>query len=360
MTLVEVMVAGAIAAVLFYYISEVILNMNKAQSNFERGQTVTTIKENVVKLLEDVNAWISNPEKSVPKGNNDINLYYYKYSGSDIGRLSYTEEEVQELELKYKRRGNFICPEEMGNCRVILWSTKNEILTPRKLKLYNKLPPHFKVLIGFETPDGEISRSYLPEFKVKILDTHKDPKIKINKPIFYVNSTGSRREKNSNLVEVDGKLVDINSRKRCFLKYLEDHQDRNKGLLLCKSATSLAPIECYNDFQHRFGLSSDLAIIACVGAKNAIPQKCYKEITKLTSSISKIHLAVLCSAAKSMMPVKCFKKINDHNQNNNDISRFKVCSRAEDTTPAECYIELIKKSPSNIEVVEQLCPQHKG
>jgi hypothetical protein len=357
MTLLEVMVAGSIGIAVFYYISQSIVAINKSQVKFERKETVNIIKKNMIKILEDSDSWISNPEDDVPKPENDYNFYFFRAPGAEIEKISFTTSEINILDEKRKFPiKNWKCPESFTDCRVFLWTYGNKLITEKNINKLSK--SHFRVVVAFESNTEDITRSFLPEFKVIILDTNKDNAVSARSPIFQINGTGSKRAGSSGLVEINGVKIDINSRKRCFLDFLKNFKDKSVGYTLCKLAESLAPSKCFKDFRIKFKTERSVALIACVGAKNTMPQKCFEKGMKEFQA-SEVYVAILCSGATSLMPIRCINEIIRLKGSDNDILRFKVCSRARDLTPAGCYVDLIKNSTDNIDVVENLCPQHK-
>jgi hypothetical protein len=357
MTLVEVMVAGSIGVAVFLYINQAIVRMNKSQTRFERKEMARVIKKNMQHILEDTDSWISNPESDIPRGNNDSNYYYFKSPGADISKVSFTPKEIVAIDNKINPKGkDWKCPKAFEDCRVFLWSYRNELITEENINKLSK--HHFRVLVATVTDEKHISRAYLPEFKVILTDTNSDTSLSARSAIFHVNATGSKKSGKSGLVEINGKKIDILSRKKCFLDFLKVSSDRLTGLTLCKEAESLAPSQCYRYFKRDKKLPSDIALIACVNSKNSMPQECFKE-AKRKYKAPDTHLAILCSAAKSMMPFKCLDEIKSYSNQRNNIGKFKVCSRAEDLTPAICFNSLMENSRDNLKVALELCPQHK-
>ncbi len=359
MTLIEVMIASAIGVSVFFYVNKAIVQVNKSQLRFERKETARVIKKDMTKMLQDVHAWISGPEDDVPRKENDHNFYFFKNPSSAIKRLSFTESEVIKLDEELNFKGEqFKCPKGFERCRVVFWSYGNQLMVPNEDNSLLKINKnHFRAIIGFETVDQEITRSFLPEFRIFIMDTNRDNAINARSRIFHVNSTGSRRKGNSSLIEVNGKRVDIVSRKKCFLKFVKKYSNIQEAYTLCSRAESLAPVECYTSVKRKTG-NSDAALITCAGSQNSIPQKCFKEASGLFKG-SNIDFAILCSAAKSMMPIDCMKKIQKARKKGASTLSYKVCSRAEDLGPAECFLELEKQSERNLEIVGKLCPHHK-
>ncbi|MBT7609128.1 MAG: hypothetical protein HN576_05195 [Bacteriovoracaceae bacterium] len=357
MTIVEVMVAGSIGVAVFMYINQAIIKINKSQTRFERKEMARAVKKNMYQILEDVDSWISNPESEVPKPSNNFNLYYFKSPGAEISKISFTEKEIVEIDKKIDPKGEkWKCPPSFESCRVVLWNYRNKLITLKNIKELRK--NHFRVVIAIETEEKYISRAYLPEFKLVLTDTNGDSEISARLGIFHVNSTGSKRSGKSNVVEIDGRKVDVPSRTKCYLDFLKSSNERLVGLALCKGAESMAPSKCFKYFTKELGMDTDVSLIACIKSKNSIPQKCFKKAKK-SYSASDTYLAILCSAATSMMPLKCMNEIKRIGNYEESIEMFKVCSRAQDLTPAKCYTDIVNNSDANKTIAIQLCPQHK-
>ena len=357
MTLLEVMVAGGIGVAVFFYINQGIVAINKSQVKFERKETAKLVKKNMIKILEDRDAWISNPENDIPRPENDSNFYLFRAPGAKIEKISFTVSEINDVDEQRKIPiKNWKCPESFPDCRVFLWSYGNKLITNKNINELSK--SHFRVVVAFESDPADITRSFLPEFKVILMDTNKDSAVSARSATFQVNGTGSKRAGRSRLVEHNGIKVDINSRTRCFLDFTKYFKDKSTGFTLCKLAESLAPSRCFKDFRLKFKTEKTVALIACVGAKNSMPQKCYQKAVKELQG-PKVYMAILCSAATSMMPIRCLNEIKRLGGSDKNIERFKVCSRAKDLTPAACYVNLLESSQDNMDVVENLCPQFK-
>jgi hypothetical protein len=357
MTLVEVMIAGSIGIAVFMYINQSIIRINKSQTRFERKEVARVVKKNMVNILEDVNSWIGNPEKEIPKPSNSSNYYFFKSPGADISKISFTVKEINEIDSRKDPKGKtWSCPAGFKACRVVLWNYRNKLITAENIK---ELPHnHFRVVIGIETGEKYISRAFLPEFKVVITDTNSDGELSARSGIFHVNTTSTQISKKEGFLEPSGKKIDILSRTKCYLDFLKYSIDKPVGLTLCKSAQSLAPSKCYKYFRTNLRMKNDVSLIACINAKNQMPQRCFKK-AKRQYGASDSYLAILCSAATSMMPLRCVAEINNSIRGKATIDMFKVCSRAQNLNPAKCYVDLVKNSDSNKGIATELCPQHK-
>lgn len=221
---------------------------------------------------------------------------------------------------------------------------------------------HFKIAIGFETPDEEISRAFIPEFKIIVVDTTDDDETSLRSRVMYINATGYYKPggKNQAIVGPNGQVVDSISRKNCFLKFQSNYKDVGSlAFDLCKTATSSAPFLCYKTMKSEYKEKSAVGMITCTGAVNNMPQKCFKLAQKEFGADS-VKTAILCSAAKNLQPIECMKAIEEKmGRDSEDMSRFKICSRSQDATPGKCYSDLIGKDKTYASYAQYLCPHHK-
>lgn len=357
MTLVEVMIAGSIGVAIFLYLNQTLVRFQKAQVRAERKMISREVQDSVIKILEDTDSWISNPEDDVPKRENFSNFYYFKTPGKEIEKVSYTLDELADLDRKHKAKvKNFQCPPALPKCRVLLFTYGNKMITEDSIAGVST--NHFRVAVGFQTKDKDISRSFLPEFKVQVMDTNTDNELRVNSKIMHVNSTGSKRSGNSSYIIKDGRKIDTKSRTKCFSGFLKISDNRTHGLNLCRNAISLAPLECYKSFIKEFGVDPSLALIACVNAKNIEAVRCFREARKVYKA-SETYLAIGCSAAESDLPLRCLSEIRKGGYDMSKVEPYKVCSRAQDLTPANCFNKLVDSSKENMDSILYLCPHHK-
>ncbi|TNE98744.1 MAG: hypothetical protein EP326_09350 [Deltaproteobacteria bacterium] len=361
MSLVEVMIASAIGVAVFFFVQQSLVRVQKTQAKIERRAELFTIKESMRTWLTDIRAWENNPESEVPKASNLSAFYYYPNPRAKLTQLtmSQAEHSLVETKLKVEGKDRFSCPQEFPNCRIILFNYKGQMLNPET----DVIPgSHFKAIIGFVTPDDEITRAFIPEFKIMFIDTTDDDETSLRSRLSYINATGYYRPggKNQAIVGPKGEIVDSISRKNCFLKFQASYSDIGAlAFDLCRTATSNAPFECYKTMVDEYKEKSSVAMIACTGAVNGLPQKCFKEAKRKFQGGS-VNSAILCSAAKNMQPIECLEWINEKlGRDSEDPNRYKICSRSQDTTPGECYADLMKKNSTYAAFAQYLCPHHK-
>lgn len=361
MSLVEVMIAGSIGVAIFFFVQQSLVRVQKTQAKIERRAELYTIKESLRMWLTDIRAWENNPESEVPKASNISGFYFYPNPRAKLQPLTMTLEEhsLMESRLKIPANEKFKCPKDFLNCRIIVFNYRGKRLDPE-----NDVIPgsHFKAVIGFMTPDDEISRAYIPEFKVMFVDTTDDDETSLRSRLSYINAGGYYKPggKNQAIVGPDGQIVDSISRKNCFLKFQSNYKDVGSlAFDLCKSATSSAPFECYKTMVDQYKEKTAVAMITCTGAVNGQPQKCFKEAQRKFGGNS-VNTAILCSAAKNMQPIECLAWVEDKlGRDSDDPNRYKICSRSQDSTPGECYADLIKKDATYGNYAQYLCPHHK-
>ena len=361
MTLVEVMVAGSIGIGIFFFVQQSLVRVQKTQAKIERRAELYTIKESLRMWLTDIRAWENNPNSEVPKASNLSGFYFYPNPRAKLQPLTMTLNEHSQMEsrLNIPADKKFRCPKDFLNCRIILFNYRGKRLDPENDVVSKS---HFKAVIGFVTPDDEISRAYMPEFKVMFVDTTDDDETSLRTRLSYINTGGYYRPggKNQAIVGSNGEIVDSISRKNCFLKFQSN--DKEIGSLafdLCRSATSSAPVECYQTMVDQYKEKTAIAMITCTGAVNGQPQRCFKEAKEKFNG-SSVNTAILCSAAKNKQPIECLEWIEKKlGRDSDDLKRFKICSRSQDSTPGECYAELIMKNSSYGRFAEYLCPHHK-
>lgn len=361
MSLVEVMIAGSIGVAIFFFVQQSLVRVQKTQAKIERRAELYEAKESLKAWLTDIRAWENNPESDIPRSNNISAFYYYPNPRAQLQPLtmSLSEHSLVETKLKINPKDKFKCPAEFSNCRIILFNYKGKKLDPE-----NDVIPgsHFKAVIGFVTPDDEISRAFIPEFKVMFVDTTDDDETSLRSRLSYINATGYYRPggKNQAIIGPDGEFVDSISRKNCFLKFQSNYKDVGSlAFDLCRNATSNAPFECYKTMVEEYKEKTSVAMITCSGAVNGMPQKCFKQADKMFQG-GAVNTAILCSAAKNLQPIKCMEFIEEKlGRHGSDPIRFKVCSRAQDSTPGECYADLSKKDAAYANYAQYLCPHHK-
>ncbi|MCO4795625.1 MAG: hypothetical protein KC493_18040, partial [Bacteriovoracaceae bacterium] len=160
-SLVEVMIAGGIGVGIFFFVQSSLVRVQKMQAKIERRAELYNVKESLRTWLTDMRAWEQNPESDIPKRDNLSAFYYYPSPRAEIKPLTMSLEEhnIIESKLKVSVKDRFKCPKGLEGCRVILFNYRGKMIDPE-----NDVIPgsHFKIAIGFETPDEEISRAFIP------------------------------------------------------------------------------------------------------------------------------------------------------------------------------------------------------
>ncbi|HAZ12306.1 MAG: hypothetical protein A2X86_03625 [Bdellovibrionales bacterium GWA2_49_15] len=357
MTLVEVMIASSIGIGIFLFLNSAMIKLQKTQTRFERRGEVEEIKWILKRHLSDMRAYEENPEAEVPTRANQSNFYYFENRRAPLAPLTATEKEMQLV------RKDFKCPGDMLGCRVAAFDYKGQHISLEGLKLPN--PGLVLATIGFETPDDKITRSFLPELKVQLVDQNDDAEVRVVPKIFYVNQEGGAQFGTSGPSEAGTSshattLVDPVSRANCYFKFVQAYPElKELAKELCLKAKNSAPADCFIRMKKEFTVDDILAVITCSQAVNSMPIECFKT-AKTAVSIGDDGHALLCSGATTLEPINCYKHLKDHSAINlPDMLELKVCARAFDIAPAECLLKLKAMDEVSLQNALYLCPHHK-
>ncbi len=357
MTLVEVMIASSIGVGIFLFLNNAMIKLQKTQTRFERRGEVEEIKWILKRHLSDMRAYEENPASEVPTRANQSNFYYFENRRSPLAPLTSTEKEMQTVKKDFK------CPSDMPGCRVAAFDYKGKHISLESLKL----PSGGLVLatIGLETPDDKITRSFLPELKVQLVDQNEDAEVRVLPKQFYVNQEGGAQFGTSGPTEAGtssqtSTLVDPVSRANCYSKFVQAYPEQKElAKELCSKAKNSAPADCFIRMKKEFSVEDILAIIACSQAVNSMPIECFKT-AKTAVSIGDDGHALLCSGATSLEPINCYKHLKDNGAINlPEMLELKVCARAFDIAPAECLLKLKALDEVSLQNALYLCPHHK-
>jgi len=347
-SLIEVMIAASIGLGIFYFLNSMIVNLQKSQRQLEKRGELNTIKLTVKTYLSDVRAWEESPEIRVPSIENESNFFYFPSKREDLKKMTKTLKEYRRF------NKNFNCRKEINGCRIASFDYKGRIFDPDKFATEDS--GYFLVQIGFENTDDEVSRSFVPEFRVYITDTEDEPSLKVNDQLFFVNSNS----KNNAVLGEALEVIDPNNRANCFLKFVDSFPKLSHlAVQLCEKATSSMPAECFIKMKNEFKASDLVAMVTCSRAKNPKPIDCFHEASKKYGQDNQ-NVAVLCSGATSLMPVDCIDKVKEEvGLGHPGNIEYLVCARSNDLSPAECYIKIHKRDKDHINNALRLCVSYK-
>jgi len=353
MTLVEVMIASSIGIGIFLFLNSTMIKLQKTQSRFEKKGEMEEVKWALKGILSDERAWMENPEAEVPRRENTSNFYYFPNRKSTLLQFTLNEKEYQLLEK------NFKCPADIPGCRIAVFDYKGRPFDfEGKEKMWER---KFEAVIGFETSEESISRSFLPELKVMLSDTNDDPELRANAKMFVVNGSGKGvNEGAGNRSASENETADPVARALCFTKFIKDYPELAEvGRDLCMHSRNSAPVDCFKAMKETFKANDLIATITCSRAINNMPLECYQTAKTVVSIDDGAH-AILCSGANSLEPINCYKLLKEKGLTDlPDYLGLKVCSRARDSSPAECLIKLNATSKAALAQALYICPHHK-
>lgn len=356
MSLVEVMIASGIGVGIFVFLNSAMIKLQKSQIKFERRGEIEEIKWVLKRQLSDMRAYEESPEKEVPMRGNKSNFYYFENRRSPLTKMTMNEEEYNNVKKDFK------CPVDMPGCRVAAFDYKGQMFIPDNIKLAKD--NFVLAVIGFETPEDKIARSYLPELKVTLLDQNDDAETRVLPKMFYINQEGGteKRPAGQESVSVNSgqAAVDPVSRANCYAKLVNEFpEQRELAKELCIKAKNSAPADCFIKMKNVLNVEDLLAIITCSQSTNAMPVECFKAARNSISVSDDVH-SLLCSGSTNLEPINCYKHLKENKATNLiDMLDIKVCARAYDIAPAECLLKLKAMGDESLRMALFLCPQHK-
>jgi hypothetical protein len=239
----------------------------------------------------------------------------------------------------------------MPRCRLVLFTYQGELINPLNLK---SLPNSYLIAqLGLVTPDEEISRLYMPEIKLHLIDTEDDNELRLPEKVRTLNTLQTQANRSE-------QTIDPVMRAKCFNQIIEKYPDNyTMASDLCSKISSTMPAQCYITMRSEYSASDIVAQVVCTKALSPRPLECFKQ-GKERLGVDEALIAIACSGASSFAPLDCLELVKAKSESIMESTLpYKICARAQDSSPAECLVSLMEKRPQSVDQALILCPHHK-